>query len=276
MLIDAFTYFNEKELVELRLKYLNSIIDYFVVIESNITFTGKEKKWNFPDVLNNNLKEFSNKIQYHQMKVDLKKAEAEKSSNYKGGTWGRSWKVESMQRNFIKEAYKNFSPSDIIIISDLDEIPSKDKLSFIKSCNFRVIAPVAFEQASFHLDCNFLELEKWVGSVVATKELIDKYGPQIFRDLRKRISRFTDAGWSFSSFGGIKRVREKIESFCHEEYNKQKYKNEDHLKKCIETGSDIFDRKVKKKKIDKNFFPKDLLKFMEENSTFYFGSKTTI
>ena len=55
MLIDAFTYFNEKELVELRLKYLDSIVDYFVVIESNITFTGKEKKWNFPDVLKNNL-----------------------------------------------------------------------------------------------------------------------------------------------------------------------------------------------------------------------------
>ena len=68
------------------------------------------------------------------MKIDLEKADAEKSPNYVGKTLGRSWKVESMQRNFIKEAYKNFSPSDIIIISDLDEIPSKDKLSFIKSC----------------------------------------------------------------------------------------------------------------------------------------------
>ena len=44
MLIDAFTYFNEKELVELRIKYLNPIVDHFVIIESNITFTGKEKK----------------------------------------------------------------------------------------------------------------------------------------------------------------------------------------------------------------------------------------
>ena len=73
MLIDAFTYFNEKELVELRLKYLNSIVDYFVVIESNITFTGKEKKWNFPKVLKNNLKEFSHKIQYHQLDIKLDK-----------------------------------------------------------------------------------------------------------------------------------------------------------------------------------------------------------
>ena len=47
MLIDAFTYFNEKELVELRIKYLNPVVDYFVVIESNITFTGKKKKMEF-------------------------------------------------------------------------------------------------------------------------------------------------------------------------------------------------------------------------------------
>jgi beta-1,4-mannosyl-glycoprotein beta-1,4-N-acetylglucosaminyltransferase len=213
MIVDAFTFLNEKELVELRIKYLNELVDCFLIVEADVTHTGKEKKWNFSELLNNNLKKFSHKIQYHQMKVDLKKAEAEKSSNYKGGTWGRSWKVESMQRNFIKEAYKNFSPHDIIIISDLDEIPSKDKLSFIKSCNFRVIAPVAFEQASFHLDCNFLELEKWVGSVVATKELIDKYGPQIFRDLRERISRFTDAGWSFPLLEESKELEKKLSLF---------------------------------------------------------------
>ena len=51
MLIDAFLYFNEKELVELRLKYLNPIVDHFVIIESNITFTGKEKKLEFSKCL---------------------------------------------------------------------------------------------------------------------------------------------------------------------------------------------------------------------------------
>ena len=48
------------------------------------------------------------------------------------------------------------------------------------------------------------------------------------------------------------------------------------MKKCIETGSDLFNRKVKKKQLDKNFFPTDLLKLMEENKDFYFGAKTTI
>lgn len=277
MIIDAFTFLNEKELVELRIKYLNDIIDCFLIVEADFTHTGKEKKWNFPKILKNSLKEFSNKIQYHQMKVDLEKAEAEKNPNYVGKTLGRSWRVETMQRNYLKEAYKKFSSSgDSIIISDLDEIPSKDKISFIKSCDFKAIAPVAFGQALFHLNCNYLDLEQWIGSVAITKQLIDKYEPQVFRDYKNRISRFTDAGWSFSSFGGVKRIREKLEAFCHEEYNKEKYKDEAHLKKCTETGLDLFDRKVNKKKVDKNFFPKELLKLMEENPAFYFSPSTTI
>ena len=105
MIIDAITFLNERELIELRIKYLNDVVDCFLIVEADVTHTGKEKKWNFPEILKNNLKEFSHKIQYYQMKVDLKKAEAEKSPNYKGGTWGRSWKVESIQSNFIKEAY---------------------------------------------------------------------------------------------------------------------------------------------------------------------------
>ena len=275
MIIDAFTFFNEKELIELRIKYLSEVVDFFVVVEADVTYTGKSKKWNFPDILNNGLKEFSHKIQYHQMKVDLEKAEREKSPNYVGGTWGRSWKVENMQRNFIKNSCKNFAAKDTILISDLDEIPSKDKISFIKSSDFKTIAPVAFGQSLFYLNCNYLDSQKWIGSVALTNQLIEKYEPQVFRDYKNRISHFTEAGWSFSSFGGIKRIREKLEAFCHEEYNKEKYKTESHLTKCIETGTDLFGRKVNKKKVDKDFFPEDLLKLMEENPDFYFNSNAS-
>ena len=121
-----------------------------------------------------------------------------------------------------------------------------------------------------------LDLEKWIGSVVITSQLIEKYEPQIFRDYKNRISRFTDAGWSFSSFGGVERVRAKLEAFCHEEYNKEEYKREEHLKKCMESGSDLFNRQTNKKRINENFFPNDLLKLMKKNPTFYFGSNATI
>ena len=145
MLIDAFTYFNEKELVELRLKYLNSIVDYFVVIESNITFTGKEKKWNFPEVLKNNLKEFSHKIQYHQLNIKLEEIKNEESwiiDNIKGDDF---WRIENFQRNYIKKACKNFSDDDILIISDLDEIPDspvKDAIGWVIERGMYVLAAI--------------------------------------------------------------------------------------------------------------------------------------
>jgi len=276
MIIDAFTFFNEKELVELRIKYLSDIIDYFVIVEADVTHTGKEKKWNFPKILDNELKEFSHKIKYHQMKVDLEKADREKSKNYGAGTWGRSFKVDNMQRNYIKNACEKFLSDDIIIISDLDEIPSREKINFIKSCDFKVIAPVAFDQALFHLNCKYLSLERWIGSVAITKQLIEKFEPQVFRNYKNRISCFSDAGWSFSSFGGVNRVREKFNAFAHEEYNKDMYTNEANIIKSAELGKDLFHRDVKKQKVDKNFFPKDLLKLMENNPEFYFGPKATL
>ena len=58
------------------------------------------------------------------------------------------WKIENMQRNYI-EACKDFSKDDIILISDVDEIPYKNKIQFLKNCNFDEIAPVGFEQFYF-------------------------------------------------------------------------------------------------------------------------------
>ena len=272
MLIDAFTYFNEKELVELRLKYLNPIVDYFVVIESNITFTGKEKKWNFPEVLKGRLKEFSHKIKYHQLNINLEEIKNEESWIIDGVKGDDFWRIENFQRNYIKTACKKFSDDDILIISDLDEIPSIKKLNFILSSDFKKIAPVALEQYLFHLDCNFLRLESWRGSIVTTMEICNKFSPQKFRTLRNKISYLTDSGWSFSSFGGYERVKQKIESYAHSEHNNDKFKNREHIINCQKSGADLFHRKVKSKKVDKNFFPKDLLKLMEENPIFYFGS----
>ena len=272
MLIDSFLFFNEAELTELRIKYLNEVVDCFVVVEANITHQGTKKDWNFPKILKNNLKEFSNKIQYHQLNIDLEKIKNEESwiiDDIKGDD---AWRIENFQRNYIKTACKNFSNEDILIISDVDEIPSKQKLEFIKSCDFKKIAPIALEQHLFHIDCNFLSLESWRGSIVTTIQLCNAFSPHQFRRARNRISHFADSGWSFSSFGGPEKVIKKLESIAHKEFNNEKFKNKNHIIDCQKNGKDLFYRKIKKKQIKKNFFPKDLLKLMEEKSLFYFGS----
>ena len=160
-----------------------------------------------------------------------------------------------------------------MIISDVDEIPSKSKLEFIKTSDFKKIAPIAFEQYLFHIDCNFLKLESWRGSIATTMQICNAYSPHKLRRLRNKISHFTDSGWSFSSFGGPKKIKEKLESIAHKEFNNDKFKNLDHIINCQKTGADLFHRKVKAKKIDKTFFPEDLLKLMEENPDYYFGPK---
>ena len=271
MLIDAFIFFNEKELVELRVKYLNSIVDYFVVIEANITHQGKKKDWNFPKILDRNLKEFSSKIQYHQLNIDPEKIKNEESfivENLKGDD---AWRIENFQRNYIKTACKKFSDKDILIISDVDEIPSKNKLEFILSCDFTKIAPIALEQHLFHLDCNYLRLESWRGSIVTTMQICNVFSPQQLRTARNKISHFSDSGWSLSSFGGFEGVKRKFEAFTHKEYNNEKFINPEHIANCQKTGADLFHRRVQSRKVDKYFFPKDLLELMEQNPTFYFG-----
>ena len=273
MLIDSFLFFNETELVELRVQYLEKIVDCFVVVEADITHQGKKKEWNFPKILEGGLKKFSSKIQYHQLSIDPEKIKNEESwiiDDIKGDD---AWRIENFQRNYIKTACQKFSDKDILIISDVDEIPSKQKLEFIKSCDFKKIAPIALEQYLFHIDCNFLKLESWRGSIVTTMEICKAYSPHRLRRSRNRISHFTESGWSFSSFGGPNKIKEKLESIAHREFNNDKFKNVDHIINCQKTGKDLFHRKVQSKKIDKAFFPKDLLKLMEENSDYYFGSQ---
>ena len=273
MLIDSFLFFNETEITELRIKYLDKVVDMFVAVEANITHQGKKKEWNFQKILDTKLKKFSNKIKYFQIKIDPDKIKNEESwiiDNVKGDD---AWRIENFQRNYIKTACKEFSKNDKLIISDVDEIPSKGKLEFIKSCDLKKIAPVAFEQHLFHLDCNFLKLESWRGSIATTVEICNAYSPHQLRRARNRISHFSDAGWSFSSFGNPEQIKVKLESIAHTEFNNEKFKNLDHIINCKKTGEDLFHRKVENKKINKNFFPKDLLILMEENPKFYFGSQ---
>jgi len=69
-----------------------------------------------------------------------------------------------------------------------------------------------------------------------------------------------------------KLIREGI--ITAEEFNNDKFKNADHIMNCQKTGADLFHRKVQSKKIEKNFFPRDLLELMEQNPIFYFGSSS--
>ena len=127
-IIDCFIFYNELDLLTYRFNLLNNIVDYFIIVESTHTFIGKEKKLFFNE--NKHLFEnFRNKIihiivddfpyKYHNVNICNNDV----------------WNNEYFQRNAISRGInyiKDLSEYDLIIISDLDEIPHPYTLDKIK------------------------------------------------------------------------------------------------------------------------------------------------
>ena len=114
---DCFQFFNEEQIVDLRLNILEKFVDFFVIVESTCDHQGNAKKLNF-DL--EKFKKFKKKIIY--IVVD-DTAEAIKKKHISGESL-----VEQHQRNSIMRGLEKSSEEDLIILSDADEIPDLTKL----------------------------------------------------------------------------------------------------------------------------------------------------
>ena len=114
---DCFTFFNELDLLEIRLNELYNSVDYFVIAEANMSHSGKPKDY----VLEENwerFKPFQDKIRY--LKID----DFPVTHN--------SWVREKFQRDALSRGFTDMQSDDLIIISDLDEIPRAEIIDMIK------------------------------------------------------------------------------------------------------------------------------------------------
>ena len=178
---DCFQYFNEDHIVDLRLNILNEKVDYFVISESTKTHQGKDKKLNF-DI--KNFKKFQNKIKYIVADFDKEK----KFQNHIGG----ESIIEQHQRNALSNGLKNADDSDVIILSDSDEIPDLSKLDQIKpKTKF-----TAFSQMMFMYKINLQNIQEsgWIGSKICKKKHFPT--PQKLRDMKFKNFKF----WRFDKF----------------------------------------------------------------------------
>ena len=115
---DCFQFFNEENILDLRLNILDEYVDFFVIAESTTDHQGNIKKLNF-DI--NKFKKFQKKIIY--VVVD------DTAESIKKPHLGQNSLVERHQRNSIIRGLNNCSDDDLVIISDVDEIPDLSKLS---------------------------------------------------------------------------------------------------------------------------------------------------
>lgn len=270
---DCVTFFNELELLDIRLSLLNDVVDYFVIVEMNQTHRGKRKEW----IFENNKERYSkykNKIIYVQVD-DPPKYNPNLLIDRGDGTKNGDWSLENYQRNAIMRGLMNCSPNDIILISDIDEIPNpvvlnnilNEKLSFsgikkisirlkwkcilkyitsnpfvyLKSLEVKDIVdkkPILFENVCYYYYLNGKT------NVYDYTTILCKYKnistPQNLRNSKYTLPIIRNAGWHFSYLGGIKRIKKKLLSIVEGNPNKS---DEKYLSDCLEHGKDIYGRK---------------------------------
>ena len=244
---DCFQYFNEDHILDLRFNLLNEKVDYFIISESTKTHQGKDKKLNFNI---NNFSKFKHKIKYIV-------ADYQKKINFENHTGGESV-IEQHQRNSLSEGLINANDSDLIILSDSDEIPDLTKLNQIKE-NTKF---TAFSQMMFMYKLNIQNLNEsnWIGSKMSLKKNFPN--PQKLRNLKfkeypfwrfdKTRLQIIKGGWHFSFLQKPSEIAKKIKSYSHGEFNKEQITDEKKIEEKIAKNEDIFGRRIELKKISIN------------------------
>ena len=261
-IFDCFQFFNEEHILDLRLNILNEFVDFFVIVESTTNHQGNSKKLNFDK---NKFKKFEKKIIY--IVVD------DTPEKIKRPHEGGESLVEQHQRNSLLRGLKKCSDDDLIILSDVDEIPDLNKLHLFSKKNKYAV----FSQKMFNYKINLLnETENnWHGSKICLKKNFKS--PQWLRNLKfkkypfwridkpRNLQIIDNGGWHFAYLQSPKNISEKIKSFAHGEFNKENFTNLENIKEKISMGKDIFNRGITYKKVElDNSFPKYLLQNKEK------------
>lgn len=228
MIYDCFIFFNELDLLELRLNELKDSVDRFVLVEASRTFSNLPK----PLVYEENRERFSafeGRI-IHVVVDDFPLYD------------GNAWEYEKYQRNAIEQGIRGCRPDDIIIISDVDEIPSREAIT-----RYRDLDGVhSLKQRFFYYFFNYLNRKQpfWhAPCILRYKDYTDAETLRIDGHLHRKHPMIENGGWHFSYLGGVDKIIEKLESFSHQEFNKPEYKDRENLARIISSGKDLFGRK---------------------------------
>ena len=260
-IFDCFMYFDEEIVLDLRLNALNEFVDYFVIVESNFTHKGDKRKLKFN---HDKFTKFKDKIIYLIYDEEPLGIE-EVFENDEDGEKSRKYILnaalrENGQRNFIIKGLNKAERNDLILISDVDEIPNIDNLDFDK-INEKIIL---FKQDMFYYKFN-LKLPNliWTGTKACRKK--DLISPQWLRNIKDKkypfyrfdtffsktkymsIKFIQNGGWHFSNIKNAKEIEFKLKSYLHHrefDINPMSIKE---IEDIIKKKQAIYDLKVDKR-----------------------------
>ena len=282
--IDLSLFFNEFDLLELRLKTLYDVVDYFVVVESTQTFSGKEKSL----LLGQSLQRFSqyfDKLRYYPLtKLDYCKLQQLEYKHYstarnlrlrhkhrgsKPSQLHKSVQREIMQRDGAVLALLNFAqPEDLILLSDADEIASPGTVSTLVKQEIEVPHYLSMDWYIYYI--NNRVPAPWIGTVAFKFKHLAGHSLDQFRLGSCNISDAPGplverAGWHFSYLGGEELIARKLEALAFQGIKASLLIGiikvwSSYLKISLKTNRDLLfqGRQFKRVLID-NSYPKPLL-----------------
>ena len=168
-IFDCFMFYDEEVVLDIRLNTLKNSVDCFVIVESKFYHNGKKRELKFNI---DNFPKFKDKIIYIVQDEELldletvKKEDDEGTKSYK--LIFNAHKRENFQRNLISQGLVKSNEDDLIMISDVDEIPNLKDLNVAKVNNKIII----FEQSIFYYKLNrYLEGFTWNGTKACKKKI---------------------------------------------------------------------------------------------------------
>ena len=248
MIYDCFSFFNELDLLEIRLNILKDVVDRFVLVEATSTHTGHPKPL-FYQENKDRFSAFGNKI-IHVVVDDFPMPPEHYTEQQS------SWMRENFQRNAIMRGLVDAKEDDLIVISDLDEIPRPEVLTRVSG--FDGVTALSLEQFAYYLNFkNFTHETITVTRALLYKTLINdssfKNLPVDFRGFDVDVNLgptptkardcsptrvVKNAGWHFSYIGGAEKIVEKIKSIAIE-YAHEFSDKKDWIEKEITRGGDV-------------------------------------
>ena len=256
-IFDCSMYFDENMLLDLRLNVLDQYVDKFIIVESKYLHSGKEKKLNF-DI--KNFTNYKNKIEYiildkNPDKIELiEDADNKRSKEVK--RLNNALKRENFQRNFIVNGLHEAADEDLILISDIDEIPELSKLKTIKKINM-------FVQKMIYYKFNLMQPNmNWCGTRACKKKYL--ISPQWLRNIKDKsypfwrldtifsekkfqnINFIQNGGWHFTSIKSPKDIFYKLSNFMHHHEFEESGLTENDMKKMVSEGVILYDHSVDK------------------------------
>jgi glycosyltransferase involved in cell wall biosynthesis len=257
--IDSFMFFNEFDMLKLRLNYLNNIVDHFIISESNYTHSGKPKPYYLDQIWNDLPPVIRNKIIRVKYNPDISTINIP-SNVTECDLENGNWKLEREQRNLITQQLSQFSPHDLFMVSDVDEIPRKEVIKNFTGTRFDEDFCYAARCEMFYFNFTTFSHANCPGTVFTSVENALKKGCDYLRGNRFELFPVEFGGWHFTYLGDVNQIKDKLESFAHQEYNKDQYKDEQNILKAIKTRTDLFQREHEKTFQEYDFykFPEDL------------------